>query len=400
MNKRANLPVEGKAIRFAPGLGQEPAAWFWRVWTEGSEIYALSRNSGGVAKISVHASGQIHYRLGPKHKQDLSPLLKLGSGPWLHAFEIRFLLSEGANPPPRQRESLKNKMAYLIPVPKGRVLHVNLIVGDTGTQLDSPLPGEFSGGQALWRASLRDGRPAILVARMLELDNQNRDHIKYYRETLKPTVTLSGTPKDAYVELCHLHWSPAGGNVFLVIPMGDEAIRSEQEATPTTASVEPRKFPYQSPRSTTDIIAPNGLRVAVLGVDEVDKEIELAKNRPSTHEVGVIEMRLDLPNLIAGNKFIASPCKLVCIPSIGGASPRDWEYMAFARFDGFTLSVELRPISTSLQNKNLATALSQLDDREELVIVIPHETLSLLATIDTPAASTKVLGRFTLRDRR
>lgn len=400
MNRRATLPVEGKAIRFAPGRDQEPAAWFWKVWTEGNEIYALSRNSLGVAKISVHASGQIHCRLGPKLKQDLAPLSKLGPGPWFHAFEIRFLLSEGANPPPRQRESLKNKSAYVIPVPKGFVPHVNLIVGETGTPLDSPLPGEFSGGQAIWRACLRDGRPAILVGRMRELDSQNRDHIKFYRETFKTTVTLPSAVKQRYMEFCHLHWSQTGGNVFLVVPMGDEAFRFEQEAATPTTVVESRKFLYQSPWSTTAVIAPNGLRVAMLEYDQVDTQIELAKDWPSKHEVGVIKMRLDLPNLIAGNKFIASPCRLVCIPSIGGASPRDWGYMAFARFDGFALSVELRQLSTSLQKKNLATALSQLDDREELVIVIPCETLNLLATIDAPATSTKVLGRFTLRDRR
>jgi hypothetical protein len=126
MIKRVALPLEGKTIRFAPGPELEPAAWFWRVWTERNEIYALTRNSGGVAKLSVHASGQIHYRLGPKHKQDLTPMMQFASSPWLHAFEIRFLMSEGAGAPPKQRESLKNKSAYVIPVPSGKFLVVNL----------------------------------------------------------------------------------------------------------------------------------------------------------------------------------------------------------------------------------------------------------------------------------
>ncbi len=227
--KKATLPVEGKAIRFAPGLDQEPAVWFWKVWTQGSEIYAVARNPLGIVKISVHASGQIHVRLGTKLKQNLAPLSRLGVGPWFHAFEIRFLLSEGANAPPRQREFLKKQKAYVIPVTKGFVPHVNLIIGDSGTPLDSPLPSEFSGGQAMWRARLRNGRPAVLVGRMLKLDNQNRDHIKHYRETLKPTVTFSRAHKNPYIELCHFLWS-AGGNVILIIPMGDEAIRFEQES--------------------------------------------------------------------------------------------------------------------------------------------------------------------------
>jgi len=101
-----------------------------------TEIYASSRSPGGSPKISVHASGQIHFRLEGKLKQDLAPLMPLGSGPWLQAFELRFLLSELANAPFRERESLKNKSAFLIPVPSGFLLCANLILGRTGTPND------------------------------------------------------------------------------------------------------------------------------------------------------------------------------------------------------------------------------------------------------------------------
>jgi hypothetical protein len=401
MNKRANLPVEGKAIRIAPGRSQEPAARFWKVWAEGNEIYASARTPQGLAKISVHASGQIHYRLGPKLKQDLAPIMQLGRGPWMHAFEIRFLLSEGAKAPLKEKESLKNKSAYLIPVPQGLVLYANLIVGTVAIPSDCPLPAEFAGGQTLWRTQLRDGRPAILVGRMLPLDSQNQDNIKYLRERLKPTVTFSSMPREPYVEIFHLHWSPEGGNVVLVVPMGDEAVRSEEEITPSIGSaLAARKFRYQSSQSTIDVVAPNGLRVAVLELDAVDKQIELLKNRPSTHDVGALRMRLEPNNLIAGSKFMAAPCKLVCVPRIDGGSPRNWEYTVLARFDGFALSIELQQISASLRNSNLATAVSQLHDGEELVMMIPWEAVKLVATMDAPAASIEVVGRFTLRDSR
>ena len=312
MIKRASLPLEGKAIRFAPGRELEPAAWFWRIWTEGNEIYALTRNSGGVAKLSVHGSGQIHYRPGPKHKQDLAPMMQFASSPWLHAVEIRFRMSEGAGAPPKQRESLKNKSAYVIPVPAGKFLVVNLIVGPAGTSSNSPLPAQFSGANVLWRAGLPDHRLAVLIARMLELDDENRNKIEYYRKELKPTVTFSSTPREPYVEIHHLHWSP-GGNVVLVVPMGHEAFRSEKELIAPTATEGRRNFRYQSPQAVAEIIAPNGVRVAVLELDEVDQEIEVAKNQPSTHELGILKMRLEVSNLIEGSKFIASPCRLVCV---------------------------------------------------------------------------------------
>jgi hypothetical protein len=396
--KPATLPVQGKAIRFAPGRNQEPAATFWRIWVEGSEIYAMTRNSMGVTKISVHASGQIHYRLGPKVKQDLAPLMQLGAGPWFHAVEIRFLLSEGAKSPTKQRESLKNKKAYLIPAPEGQILHANLIIGRPGMPLNTPLPEQFGGAQALWQAVLSDGRLAVLVVRVLALDDVNREKIKFYREELKPTVSVRGNSKDSYVELVHFFWSPEGGNVALVIPMGDEAVRNEDEDRVTDE--EPRIFHYESPGATADVIAPDGKRVAILELEKVDKQIALVKNEPSSHELGEIKLQLDPSNLITGSKFMASPCKLVCVPSLSGANPRNWEYLILARFDGFALSADLRPISIGLRNKNFASRLPQLDDREEIVMVIPPEVAALRATLDAPTTSVKVLGRFTLRDGR
>ena len=114
----------------------------------------------------------------------------------------------------------------------------------------------------------------------------------------------------------------------------------------------------------------------------------------------MLKMRLEASNLIEGSKFIASPCRLVCVPSIAGASPPDWSYTVYPRFNGFTLSSEVMQMSISLQNKNFATPLGQLNDREELVIRMPSETFKLLTTIDAPATSAKVLARFNLRDRR
>lgn len=399
MNKRANLPIEGKAIRIAPGRSQEPASRFWKFWGEGDEVYASARTAQGLAKISVHASGQIHWRLGPKLKQDLAPITQLGNGPWKHAFEIRFLLSQGANVPPNERESLKNKSAYLIPVPQGLALYANLIVGAASGPIDFPLPAEFAGGQALWRTQLRDGRPVALVGRMLPLDSENLNIIRYLRETLKPTVTFFDKPRNPYVEIFDVRWSAEGGNIVLVVPMGEEAIRSEKENTPPTgATGEPRTFRYESPRSRTEIVAPNGLQVALLEIDSADKQVELIKNLPRAYEVGTLKLFIDSRNLIAGSKFMAAPCRLVCIPTVNGGSPRDWTYTVFARFDGFALSVELYQLSASLRNSNLTTAVRHLQEGEEFVMTAPWEPPKLVATLDNPVASVELLGRFTLRD--
>lgn len=207
MHAPAKFPVEGKIIRFAPSREHRPASGVWRVWAEGSEIYALARNMNGFAKISVHASGQIHHRLAEKHKQEMAPLMLLPSGTWRHAFELRFLLSAGANVPPKEREPKENKAFYYIPVPAESFLCINLIIGPPRAPFDYPLPLEFGGAQPLWRIRLANGCPAVLVARMLPLDDQNRQHIKYHREELKLGATVTTTQRPRHAELHRLYWS-------------------------------------------------------------------------------------------------------------------------------------------------------------------------------------------------
>jgi hypothetical protein len=240
----------------------------------------LCRSFGGSLKISVHESGKTHLSLAPKQKQDLAPPIQVGSGSWMHAFELRFLLSDDAIPPPSERESLKNKTALLISVPDGFVLYINLIIGPAGSPLDFPLPIEFlPAGKTLWRTRLRNGRLAVLVGRVAALDDENRGHIKSLQE-LKVTATFKTTPEKRYMELHNVHWSPTGGNVIFVTAMGDEAFRSEQEAVPSdTESPTIRTFRYQSVHATAELIAPDGRKVAVIEIPEVEKELELMKGQ-------------------------------------------------------------------------------------------------------------------------
>jgi hypothetical protein len=403
MYKRVTTPVEGKVIRFAPGRNREPASSIWKVWAEGSDVYALSRRLGGSLKISVHESGQIHLRKAAKQKQDLAPLIQIGSGPWLHAFELRFLLSDGALVPIDERKSLRHKTARLVSVPDGFALYANLIIGPAGSPLDFPLPAEFlPAAQTLWRTRLRNGRVAVVLGRMLVLDEENRAHIKYLREELGLTANVTTMPDKRYLELHDVHWS-AGGNVILVVPLGDEAFRSEQELPQSGAVPQPtRTFHYQSVHATVELTAPapGGRRVAIIELPEVNKQVELVKGQPTTVELGLLTMRVEPDNLIPGGKFIVPPRNFANNPNIGGASFRDWQNEIHAKFDGTQFLAEVRKTSGALQNKNLATPIGRLGDGEEIVIAIPSDTITLSATIDVPSTSAQFLGRFTWRDRR
>jgi hypothetical protein len=390
--------VQGKAIRFAPARGKEPAATFWKLWVEGSDIYATTRNSGGAAKLSVHASGQIHFRHGPKEKKDVAPLMLLGRGPWMHAFELRFLLSENAGIPLDQMKSLKHRSAQLIAVPPDAVLHINLVIGSRGMPANSPLPLEFGGGQPLWRATLTDGRQAALVGRIIPLSAENQNFIKYFREELKPTITLTKLTEQLYVEILNLKWN-ATGNLILVVPMGAEALRSEEAAAPAVgAAANPRAFQCLSTGRTVELVAPDGSIVAELEFEPAGTELALVKNVPSTHKIGKANLRLKLDNLILGSKFMLAPVFVTSAPEINGGTPRNWGYTVSAKFDGVAFSAEIRKITSGLRNKNLSSPIANLGNDEEITINVPWEPLILIATAASPLASAEIIGRFTLRE--
>lgn len=400
MARQLSSPIIGTAVRFAPRRDTiQPATSIWKVWAQGNEVYALSRSAQGINKISVHQSGAIHYRLGIKHKQDLAPLMQLGTGPWSHAFEIRFLLDGGALAPFKQREALKNKTAYLIHISEGNMLYGNLIIGKAGLPLDYPIPNEFfGGGQPFWKTRLSDGRIAVLVARILALDDQSREAARFVRDELGLKITFTAMPKDRYAEIHHLFWGP-GGNVILVVPLAQRSFLSEEDIQRANDSPgPPRGFDYHSPHSTVDLVAPDGQRVACIEFPQMDRAIELTKGVPRIVDLGRITMRLERANLIEGSKFTAAPRKLTCIPQIGGASPRDWTYLIESKFDGSRLFANLHRISVGLQNKNLSAPVTNLEDSEEIVMAIPNTALILAATLDSPSTSSELLGHFTLRN--
>jgi hypothetical protein len=398
----SSLPVQGKAFRFAPAVGKQPASNFWKIWAEGAEVYLLCRTPGGNQRFSIHQSGQVHYRLAAKEKQDLAPLLRLASGPWTHAIELRFLMSPNSLPLLKPLESLKNKKAHVVPVPEGFVFHANLLIGDTGVALDCPLPTEFSpAAQTLWRARLRDNRLAVLIGRVLQLSDENREHIRFIRQELKPTVTLSSMSSGGkQLEVHHLHWSPQGGNVVFVVPMGDEAFRADDEPVASKEESRLRQFLLETESAELTIRAPDESPAVQVRIDGHHDSVSVVKGKPLRLVVGQLHLDLLLGNLVLGSSFIAAPCKLPHMIKIGTASPRDWNYSISARFDGTAMIVELRQLSTALRNANLANPVHGLADPEELVLTVPDDTRKFTLSTDTPRTSCKLVGKLTLRDRR
>jgi len=340
----------------------------------------MTRGPGTGAKISVHASGQIHMRLEARDLQRLAAPLVLGGGRWLHAFELRFLLSPETYVPYPEKMKAKQR-AFLIDVPDQHVLLLNLLVATAASAVDEPLPSELlPAAQPLWRVLLRDGRPVLLTGRIVPMDQQNQDEIAFIRHELNPRATLSEALKKApYVEVQRIVWSPEGGNVILVVPMGKEAVREPSLSLPAVDDL--REVSVTGPGSSIKIAAPDGSIVASISLSGCSTKLCLRKNESVRVPLGVLTLSVYCSKLISGKKFSKAAEHLSGAPTINGVQPKNWEYRIYASFDGGSLTIQVCPLSSALRNANLAQPMVGVTASEEIVIVAPIGGIVLSAGI-------------------
>lgn len=370
-------------MRVGPQRNGVPAAFFWKFWTSGGEVYAASRIGGHHTKISVHKSGQIHMRLGEMKKQAFFPPTLLSNG-WMHAIEIRFLIDKDSSLPPIEFLEMKGKEeALLFDVPDGAVLLLNLMFGVAGM---NP-PTEFAGAARIWEASLPDGRVVQLVGRLVPMNRENAEKIQRVRHEISPQANFKGelTGAPPYMECEHAHWGP-GGNVLCVVPMGTEGYRfdiDDAEVQPTDS----RLVRIVSPQVSSEISAPDGEIVARLLFSGTESEIEIQKNRSVVASFGQVELVLCSGKLRGGERFRRPTAGVACIPTIDGAQPTRWEYPFDASFNGERLSVSIRSISMAFRNRYASVPMNALKSDEELCMWAPSS--EILLGIDVGDASVR-----------
>jgi hypothetical protein len=329
--------------------------------------------------------------------QTLAPPLLLSDDYWLHAFEVRFLLSSGILKPPRIAPSRKSH--FLAEVPDDSVLLLNLLVGKSPkpTEAEAFVPSEFSGAQPLWRTALRNKRPVLLLGRLHAMNEENRDAIRHLRFELNVTVNLSGPAKNPYIELYRLIWTPAGGNVLLVVPMGPEGYREPEASIEGPVGV--RTLAVSTPRAGLALFAPDGAPVGSLSLSGSDATVQLRKNVAAHTTIGKLTPSPEPANLRPGEKFVSRPVLLSCRPTIDGGQPRTWDYTVACRFDGTTFEVDIRTLSSSLSRADAPEeALLGLAVTEEIVLVAPIDFAPLRATRASPIATADLLLSLLLRD--
>jgi hypothetical protein len=396
--------VENKALRFAPGRDRErlqiegPSFSIWKIWAEGSEVYALSRMMGST-KLSAHASGQIHLTMAAKQKHILSPPTRIGTSVWTHAVELRFLRSDDALKPPDQKPPKKKKdTVFLIALPDGFALIANLIFAPAGSPLDLPLPIEFAGASALWRTKLRDGRIVVLISRVLPLDDKNREHIENLRKIQINTSEQNSsgtTPKNRYAEILYFMGADNGSNIILVVAAGSAAFQPEESPDETDQAA--RTVDIQIDGRVMDLVAPDGQTVGVIEIADLETQAGLVKGKSSFVELGQINLRIFPERLVAGSAFIIPPFRILVDPVFSGARFPRWNGEVHARFDGSCLTAQIAQTSGSLRNENLRAPITIMLDDEELLVTLPADRIILSATLDEPLASATINCRLTLR---
>lgn len=358
----------------------------------------MNRDAEGM-KVSVHASGQIHMRLGRRDLQPLAPPLLLDGSDWYHALEIRYLIGPDRSVRPHVKKLKKKEKAYLIDVSDGNALVLDLMVAPAG-----PLPVEapqFGGAKPLWRTSLTDGRHVLLIGRVMQLSTEDQSRIEDLRGPDGPKVTFDReTPTSVDVELTHVCWNNAGGNVVLIVPSGSEAIRKLGRPASLEPVAEDRRQPevdFLCPDASLEIRAPNGRRVALLVLESAKKRLALSRNEAVTAEVGQFRLRRFDEELISGQRFELPPLTLPAAPSIAGLQPREWKYTVGCTYDGTHLTVTIRPMSVGLPVGETAT-LSELRRDEEVMLTAPASEVRLRAAPGDSDTVAQLQARLILRD--
>lgn len=338
----------------------------------------MTRGPGVSAKVSVHASGQVHMRIEERESQRFAPPIALIEGRWAHALEIRFLLSPDADLPPPVK--LRNRdRAYAIDVPERHKLILNLLISISPVPSDEALPKELSAGtRPIWRASLQDGRQALLAARIMPMKDQDDADIAFIRRKVNPRLNYhqKGPPNRHYLEVHNVAWSGDGGNIIAVVPMGKEAFREPEE--PSAVDSDKRVVPVLCPDASIDISAPDKSVVAKLSLAGCSIVMNLRKNERTICSNGRLSLKVDWDRLVQGQKFKRPAQYMMATPVIAGAEPGGWAYPVRVQFDGQRLSIRILSSSAALRNVNLPQPMPNVLESEEVLIAAPSVNETVL----------------------
>jgi len=208
-------------IRIAPARNGKPVASFWSFWAQGNELYAAGRSHIGIHKLSFHSSGKWYTTLGDS-RRELAPALRLPGGRWLHALELRYLVGDDILPPLPEKPFREADPGYTIEVAPGEQMVAHLLVGSSGTTLNTPLPDGLEWPRML-ELELRHGTCAVVIAAPLKMPAYTRRDLQIAR-ALRLESKTEPNLQQLRMEIFQVEITSKGVNRVTVIPLGPEAI--------------------------------------------------------------------------------------------------------------------------------------------------------------------------------
>jgi hypothetical protein len=209
------------SIRIAPARIGKPVASFWSFWAQGNELYAAGRSHIGIHKLSFHSSGKWYTTLGD-NRRELAPAHRLPGRQWLHALELRYLVGDDILPPLLEKAFREADPGYTIEVAPSEYLVAHLLIGSSGTTLNTPLPVGLEWPRML-ELELRHGTCEVVIAAPLKMPAHARRDLQVAR-ALRLESKTEPNLQQLRMEIFQVEITSQGVNRVTVIPLGPEAI--------------------------------------------------------------------------------------------------------------------------------------------------------------------------------
>lgn len=207
------VAVAKKELRIAPARNGRPLTSFWRFWTQGSEVYAATRNVADGLRVSLHSSGT-HFVWHGQDRFELTPPIAIPNSDWRDALQVTFLVGENTLAP-RERKPITK--AVLVDTPVNTRLTLSILLRESSTRSELP------GGTPFLKTVLRDGRHVSVVGRLFDMFPADFERIREVRQKLCVDYEQPMKASSVSIEMFDIN---AGPNAIAVIPTGAEVINS------------------------------------------------------------------------------------------------------------------------------------------------------------------------------
>jgi hypothetical protein len=170
--------------------------------------------------------------------------------------------------------------------------------------------------------------------------------------------------------------------------------------TPAPTEIgEPRSIQFSSPTSALLLSALQGQEpFARITVGGFAGDLVVSKNAWSQTTLANVTVELDQDPSKWPKPFQRKRVPLKCVPIVDGGSPRTWDYSLDIRWDDQKLEIDIAQMSVALRSQNLPTPMPVLKATEELVIVAPSSTLSMVVSLTEARVFGAIEARFLLRE--